>query len=73
MENLAFEQVLEGTFQCPADCDIYLQKLLAHLKRPDDLPPITMRTYAEYQRNWERARETTASSPSSLHFGHYIA
>jgi len=73
MEHPAFEQVLQGTFQCPAGCDIYLQKLLAHLKRPDDLPTITMRTYAEYQRSWERARETTASSPSSLHFGHYIA
>jgi len=29
--------------------------------------------YKEYKNNWERARETTVSSPSSVHFGHYIA
>jgi len=32
-----------------------------------------MCTYTEYKCSWERARETTASSPSSVHFGHYIA
>jgi len=31
-----------------------------------------MRTYAKYKCSWEIARETTESSPSSLHFGHYI-
>jgi len=32
-----------------------------------------MRMYAKYKCSWEIAREMTASSPSSLHFGHYIA
>jgi len=31
------------------------------------------RTYKEFQCGWQRARETTASSPSGIHFGHYIA
>jgi len=30
-------------------------------------------TYEDYKCSWEKARETTASSPSSIHFGHYIA
>jgi len=30
-----------------------------------------MRTYAK--QSWEIAKEMTASSPSALHFGHYIA
>jgi len=34
---------------------------------------MSMRTYTAYKRSWERAREMTASSPSSIHFGHYIA
>jgi len=32
METPAFEPILEGTFQCPAECNIYLQKLLVNLK-----------------------------------------
>ncbi len=32
-----------------------------------------MQTYEEYKRSWEIAQETMASSPSEVHFGHYIA
>jgi len=72
MDSPAFEQILEGMFQCPAKCGKYVHKLLKQLKRPQDLPPITMRMYADDKRSWEIARETTASSRSSVHFGHYI-
>jgi len=36
------------------------------------IPEMSMRTYTEYKQSWERARETTALSPSSIHFRHYI-
>jgi len=72
MDNPKFAQILNGTFQCPAECNQYVRKLIQHLKHPKDLPPITQRMYKEYKRSWELAQETTASSPSSVHFGHYI-
>jgi len=73
MDNPKFEQILNGTFQCPVECNQYVQKLIKHLKQPKDLPPILPRTYEEYKRSWELAQETTTFSPSSIHFGHYIA
>ena len=32
-----------------------------------------MRMYKEYKRSWKITCKTTASSPSQVHFGHYIA
>jgi len=72
MDHPAFEQILTRTFQCPAECNRYVHKRIKCLKRPKDLPPITMQTYEEYKRSWEIACKTTASSPSQIHFGHYI-
>jgi len=34
---------------------------------------IPLRTPEEYQYGWKHARESTASSLSGIHFGHYIA
>jgi len=31
-----------------------------------------MWTYEEYKQSWERVHKTTASSPSAIHFRHYI-
>jgi len=73
MDAPAFSQILNGTFKCPENCDLYLQKLLPHLQQREDLPSITIQMYKEYKCSWETARETTASSPSLVHFGHYIA
>jgi len=42
MDTLAFTQILDGTFQCPEECDPYLQKLLSHLQKPEGLPTITI-------------------------------
>jgi len=72
MDSPAFKQILVGTFQCPAECNKYVHKLIKNLKRPQELPPITMRTYDKYKWSWELAWETTASSPSKVHFRHYI-
>jgi len=73
MESKTFHQILQGTFECPPGCNQYLWKLLPFLARPAHLPDISMCTYNEYKKSWEQARETTASSSLSLHFGHYIA
>jgi len=73
MESSMFQQILNGSFECPPECNEYLQKLLPFLAKLDNIPKITMRMYKEYKRSWEHARETMASSPLSLHFGHYIA
>jgi len=51
----------------------YLQKLTPYQARLANIPEILMQTYEEYKCSWERASETTASLPSSLHFGHCIA
>jgi len=72
MDSAMFHQILNGQFECPPGCDQYLSKLLPFLAKPENLPEITMRTYKEYKKSWERSRETTVSSPLSLHFGHYI-
>jgi len=72
LKSAAFQQVLEGMFQCPESCDIYTKKVLKQLARPPQGTEILGRTFEEYRWGWAIAHKTTASSPSSLHFGHYI-
>jgi len=73
VDSPAFQQILDGTFVCPQDCDPYLHKLIPYLAQPEGIPEITIRIYDKYKCSWEWARETTASSPLTIHFGHYIA
>jgi len=40
MDTPAFTQILDGMFQCPEECNPYLQKLLPHLQKPEGLPTI---------------------------------
>jgi len=68
----SFKQVLDGTFTPPMACDPFATKLLHHLYNPPpikDIPPCTVK---DYQCRWCKAQETTSSSPSEIHFGHYI-
>jgi len=53
--------------------DSYTVKLLTHLGRPPGIHEIKLRTEAEYREGWKKAKEQTSSSPSSIHFGHYMA
>jgi len=69
----AFNQVLQGTFQCPPGTDPMAQWLLAALARPPTISIIPQRTLDQITVGWRKAREVTSSSPSSLHFGHYMA
>jgi len=73
MGSLAFRQILDGTFDMSAIQDLYTLQLLTHLGRPPGMTEIALRTEAEYRAGWKKAKEQTSSSPSGVHFGHYIA
>jgi len=57
MDTPEFKAILDGTYQCPIQCNVYLQKLLPCLQCPKDLIPIPMQSYDEYKRSWKIARE----------------
>jgi len=61
MDSLAFKQILDRRFDCPLECNPYLQKLFPYLARPANIPEVSMQTYEEYKNSWEKAQETTAS------------
>ncbi len=69
----AFLQILNGTYDTTNIQDPYTVKLIKQLARPRGITEIASRTEAEYITGWVRAKEKTASSPSGIHFGHYIA
>jgi len=69
----AFNQILAGTYDVSHISDPFTQKLLLHLQRPSSVQELLPRTEEEYLRGWKKAKETTSSSPSGVHFGHYIA
>jgi len=55
MDMPEFSQILDGTFQCPKECDPYLQKLLPHIQKLDGIPTITIQMYEDYKNRWEKA------------------
>jgi len=69
----AFNQVLQGNFQCPLGVDPMAQCLLVALAWPLAVPTIPQRTLDEITTGWCRAWEATSLSPSGIHFGHYMA
>ncbi len=69
----AFEQVLQGTFRCPTGTDLLMQKFIKALARPPGINIIQKRGIDKIMTGWQRAREVTSSSPSGVHFGHYMA
>jgi len=48
-------------------------RLIQALQWPAHPPPISQRTLNEINSGWRKARESTSSSPSAIHFGHYMA
>jgi len=48
-------------------------KLLTHLGQLPRISKISPRTEESYCQGWQRAKEQTSSSPSGIHFSHYIA
>jgi len=69
----AFLQILDGTFPYEQISDEYMRKLLHQLQKPAQFCKVSPRTDGKYKTGWQRARETTLSSLSGVHFGHYIA
>jgi len=66
-------EVLEGTFTPPPGCNRYAERFLATVSHPSNVPDILPQSLTSYSQGWQKARETTSSSASSIHFGHYMA
>jgi len=73
LKKRAFRQVLDGTFRVPDNCDRLTQRFLSAARRPPDVQEVAPRSTQEYLQGWRKARESTSSSMSGIHFGHYIA
>jgi len=69
----AFDQVLDGMFNCPSECDPMAACLLCELAQPQEVTQIPDHQLEEVMLGWKKAWEITLSSPSSIHFGHYMA
>jgi len=69
----AITQVLEGLFQSPPDCNRYAVQFLSVVSHPPHVSDIPFHTPDSYLSGWTKSWETTSSSASGIHFGHYIA
>ena len=70
----ASDEVLDGTYTPPEGTDIYLQDLLKQFKRHPDAQPIPSEvTPEELSKLIGCLKEKTATSPDSVHFGHFLA
>ena len=69
------DEILQGTATLPPNLDPNTNRLLQALASPPEVPPPTPWTFtlAKHISGWRKARESTSSSPSGIHFGHYIA
>jgi len=65
-------QVL-GKFTPPPNCDKYAEKFLLAVSCPQTISNIGPRLLTSYCQSWQKTRESTSSSASGIHFGHYIA
>jgi len=72
VEAEAFQEVLNGSFRCPPETNQYAARLLTSLKRHPGAYATTC-TVQDQIKGWQKARETMASSMSSVHFGHNMA
>jgi hypothetical protein len=69
--------ILDGTFEYPTDFNQATKKICEECARiwmmiPKDSLD-TVLTKEDWQRQWRGRQESTSSSESGLHFGHYIA
>ena len=69
------DKVLDGTFQVIPQMSNYTIELFRELKRPEDIPPLSLNISPEdFQSSWKKMKEYTSSASSSgLHFGHMKA
>ena len=74
-EKKLAEDILKGDYD-EQQFDIYTRKVLRELRMPDIVKqnPITDEiTIKEHIQAWRSQKETIASEPTGLHFGHYKA
>ena len=75
--TISARQVLDGTYEFPADCDTSTVALLKECRKIRKVIPqdsvSTRFTREHWQQRWRKAKEKTSSSQSGLHFAHYIA
>ena len=68
------KEILEGTYECPAEVDDYTRYFIASLRRSTNYnildDSISREDFVSY---WKGSKESTSSSVSGLHFGHYKA
>jgi hypothetical protein len=67
------QEILNGTFICPAGVSPHAARLIQGLKRIDGtakMPSHTGMPTSEYQQGWKRTREKTSAGTSTLTFGH---
>jgi hypothetical protein len=75
----ATQEVLQGTFQCPADVDKHARLLLENLQQvpmvpsPFQFAPRTHISLDDHIKGRKQAREKTSSGISGLHFGMFKA
>ena len=74
-EKPATQQVIQGTFDFPANLDPFLIDLLKHCRKPGSIETIPLiMSRKDFQEIWRHGtKEKTTSSPHSPHFGHYKA
>jgi len=69
--------ILDGTYDFPPDFDQATKEILLEYARIQVMIPINslnmLITKEEWKQQWRGRRESTSSSESGLHFGHYIA
>lgn len=76
--DIAFS-IISGTYQIPASLDRATKLLLIEIGKlgrqvlRGEIKHDLMITGDDYRRYWRRVRESTSSSPSGLHYGHYKA
>ena len=69
--------VLDGSYDFPPNIDNVTKELFEECAKIQSIVPARSVTGAisreRWQQRWKKVKEDTSSSPSGLHFGHYIA
>ena len=75
-EGHAVDEILAGTYDIPAHLQPYTKMFLEFLQMPDKIKNNTMGkphlSQEDHNKGWRKARESTASEPTTLDFSHYM-